>query len=322
MMAAATPTDGSVDANDIGAVAMSTDRRLHVDADITAQSLANLQVQSNSANLATEATLSSIDGNITACNTGAVVISSGTVTNLSQLGGTAISMNSGTLDAGVQRVTIATDDEVNNLLGTIDADTSSLAGCVGGSELQVDIVADGAGLATSANQTTIIGHVDGIEGLLGTIDTDTSNMATSLDNLDNAVDGNYLNVNANLAGTDISATNPMPVRPNEYELAGNTTHVKKYYTAATPTDGIIWSPAAGKRWYITDIIINVSAASTVTLEDDKAGGDEVVFKAELAAKSGVDHSFTTPLFSGEDAADLIITASAGTVYVTVTGYEI
>jgi hypothetical protein len=36
LMAAATPTDGSVDANDIGAVAMSTDRRLLVDADIVA----------------------------------------------------------------------------------------------------------------------------------------------------------------------------------------------------------------------------------------------------------------------------------------------
>lgn len=36
MMAAATPTDTAVDANDIGAVAMSLDRRLHVDADLTA----------------------------------------------------------------------------------------------------------------------------------------------------------------------------------------------------------------------------------------------------------------------------------------------
>ncbi len=36
IMAAATPTDGSVAANDIGMLAMSTDRRLHVDADITA----------------------------------------------------------------------------------------------------------------------------------------------------------------------------------------------------------------------------------------------------------------------------------------------
>jgi len=37
MMAAATPTDGSVAANDIGSVAMSTDRRLHVDSQIVGQ---------------------------------------------------------------------------------------------------------------------------------------------------------------------------------------------------------------------------------------------------------------------------------------------
>lgn len=102
-----------------------------------------------------------------------------------------------------------------------------------------------------------------------------------------------------------------------------TNHVKKYYTnAGAVTDGIVWSPAAGKRWYITDLVINVSAAATVTLEDDKAGGDEAVMKFELAANSGVTHSFNTPLFSGEDAADLIVTTSAGNVYITVTGYEI
>lgn len=111
--------------------------------------------------------------------------------------------------------------------------------------------------------------------------------------------------------------------PTEYELAGNTTHVKKYYTnAGAVTDGIIWSPAAGKRWYVTDIFIQVSAAATVTLEDDKAGGDEAIWKAELAANSGWSHSFNTPWFSGEDAADLIITTSAGNVYVSCVGYEI
>lgn len=68
----------------------------------------------------------SIDGKITACNTGAVVISSGTVTtvstvtNLAQLGGTAISMNEGVLDAGVQRVSLATDDDAVASLGIID----------------------------------------------------------------------------------------------------------------------------------------------------------------------------------------------------------
>jgi hypothetical protein len=55
---------------------------------------------------------SSIDGKITACDTGAVVISSGTVTNLSQMGGVAISLNTGVRDTGTQRVTIATDDSL------------------------------------------------------------------------------------------------------------------------------------------------------------------------------------------------------------------
>lgn len=110
----------------------------------------------------------------------------------------------------------------------------------------------------------------------------------------------------------------------ESDLAtAGTAHVKKYYTnAGAVTDGIIWSPAAGKRWYVTDIFINVSAAATVTLEDDLSGGDSPVWKAELAANSGWSHSFNTPLYSGEDAADLIITTTAGNVYVTVTGYEV
>lgn len=111
--------------------------------------------------------------------------------------------------------------------------------------------------------------------------------------------------------------------PDTTDLANlSGEHVNKYYTSATPTDGIVWSPAAGKRWYVTDIFIGSSAASTITLEDDKTGGDAVVWKMEVAANSGWSHSFTTPLYSGEDAADLVITSTAGTVYVTVTGYEI
>ena len=114
----------------------------------------------------------------------------------------------------------------------------------------------------------------------------------------------------------------MALYETDFAVLG-TNHVKKYYTnAGAVTDGIVWSPAAGKRWYVTDIFINVSAAATVTLEDDKAGGDEAVWKAELAANSGWSHHFGTPLFSGEDAADLLVTTSAGNVYITVTGYEI
>ena len=50
--------------------------------------------------------------------------------------------------------------------------------------------------------------------------------------------------------------------------------------------------------------------------------DSAIWKAELAANSGWSHSFKTPWFSGEDAADLTITTTAGNCYVTVCGYEV
>ncbi len=85
-----------------------------------ASTLAEQQTQTG--HLATIAgDTTSLDGKITACNTGAVVIASGTittvttvatVTNLAQLGGQAVSMGTGVRDAGTQRVTIATNDSV------------------------------------------------------------------------------------------------------------------------------------------------------------------------------------------------------------------
>lgn len=102
-----------------------------------------------------------------------------------------------------------------------------------------------------------------------------------------------------------------------------TNHVKKYYSATgATTDGIVWSPAAGKRWYITDIILTTSAAATVTFEDDLTAGDSTVLALDLAANSGLAHHFATPLFSGEDAADFLVTTTAGNIKCTVVGYEI
>ena len=93
---------------------------------------------------------------------------------------------------------------------------------------QVDIVSSAlpSGGATAANQSTIIGHVDGVETLLGTIDSDTDAIKTSLGNIDNSVDGNYLNVNMNLAGSDAQA--------GEGAISATTQRV----TIATDDDGV------------------------------------------------------------------------------------
>lgn len=114
--------------------------------------------------------------------------------------------------------------------------------------------------------------------------------------------------------------------PSDIDINGsNANHADKYYTnAGAVTDGIVWSPAAGKRWHVLTLYINVSAAATVTLEDDLAGGDIARWKGELAANSGVILTYDKehPFSSGEDAADLIITTSAGNVYVQAVGYEV
>lgn len=113
--------------------------------------------------------------------------------------------------------------------------------------------------------------------------------------------------------------------PPDIDVTAHTNYARKYYTnAGAVTDGIVWSPAAGKRWHVITMYIQTSAAATITLEDDKAGGDDPVWKGEIAANSGVTLSFSEkyPMASGEDAADLLVTTSAGNVYITCVGYEV
>lgn len=178
-------------------------------------------------------------------------------------------------------------------------------------DVDVTSIVPGTG-ATNLGKAEDAGHTSGDVGVMALgIRTDVPNAANP------GTTADYAGLSTDMVGGIRTA-----LYETDFAVLG-TNHVKKYYTnAGAVTDGIVWSPAAGKRWYVTDIFINVSAAATVTLEDDLAGGDSAVWKAELAANSGWSHHFGTPLFSGEDAADLIITTSAGNVYVTVTGYEI
>lgn len=126
--------------------------------------------------------------------------------------------------------------------------------------------------------------------------------------------------------TSVSGTVTTKGIPSDIDINGsNANHTDKYYTnAGAVTDGIVWSPAAGKRWHVLTLYINVSAAATVTLEDDLAAGDNARWKGELAANSGVVLTYDKehPFCSAEDAADLIITTTAGNVYVQAVGYEI
>lgn len=231
-----------------------------------------------------------------------------TATNLDvQSGGAdiATSTQAGAIQTAVELIddTVATDGSATPTKGiliagqdgtnaqTIKTDTNG--------ELQIDVLSIAAG-------NNNIGDVD------------VASIAAGDNNIGNV---DVVTLPATPAGTNAIGK----LLPPDIDVTTHTNYAKKYYTnAGAVTDGIIWSPAAGKRWHVVALHIQVSAAATVTLEDDKAGGDEVIFKAEYAANGGEFLVFPEkyPLASGEDAADLLITTSAGNVYVTAVGYEI
>lgn len=236
-------------------------------------------------------------------------------------------------------------DGAEGLLTTIDSDTGgiltsvqTLDNAISGSEMQVDIVtipdvtvvgkaADGAGV--SGNPIRVAGS-DG--STTRSLLTDSGGRLI-LGAGTNAFGKLAANSGVDIGDVDVTSlpalaagTNAIgKLLPSDVDVTAHTNYARKYYTnAGAVTDGIVWSPAAGKRWHVVTLYIQTSADATITLEDDKAGGDDPVWKGEIAAKSGVTLSFTEkyPMASGEDAADLTITTTAGNVYVTAVGYEI
>lgn len=240
--------------------------------------------------------------------------------------GKAIDTATGATDTGV--LALATRDDALSALTPIEGDNvqlrtdangalwthdDALDAALSGSELQVDVV---AALPAGTNN---IGDVDILSIAAGDNNIGNVDIASIA-----AGDNNIGNVD--LASAIPAGTNAIgKLLPPDTDVTAHTNYARKYYAnTGAATDGIIWSPAAGKRWHVVSMYLNVSAACTVTLEDDKAGGDDPVWKGEYAANSGVTIYFGEqyPMASGEDAADLLITTTAGNVYVTVTGYEV
>lgn len=249
----------------------------------------------------------------------------------------------GTVDLG------ATD---NAVLDTIDAVLDTInAKLVTGTDIGDVTINNSTGAAAVNIQDG--GNTITVDGTVAVTNADITSIKTAVEILDNAISGSEMQVDVVAAlpagtnaigklaansGVDIgdvdvtslpalaAGTNAVgKLLPPDVDVTAHTNYARKYYTSAgAATDGIIWSPAAGKRWHVAWIYIQVSAAATVTLEDDKAGGDDPIFKSEFAANSGTFLTFPDqyPMSSGEDAADLTITTTAGNVYVSCGGWEI
>jgi len=183
---------------------------------------------------ATESTLSDAEvhlgnidtgiDNIEACigsNKVNVNISSGNITGFA-----TASLQGGGLPSALSSDNLKVSLKESIAVGVTNTTLTNLNNCIDSNEIQVDIVGSlptgtNAIGKLSANSGVDIGDVD-VTSLpltfnsgnkdatcqrivVATDDVNISAIKSSLDNLDNAVDGNYLNVNANIAGTDVAS---------------------------------------------------------------------------------------------------------------------
>lgn len=208
--------------------------------------------------------------------------------------------------------------------GDDGTDTQPLQLSAGG-DLKVTLDSEAVAIASIAAGDNNIGNVDIVSLPAGNLGQQAMAASLSVVPASNITDATYIG--------DIKFGEALPAGTNaigkllapDIDITTHTNYAKKYYSnAGAVTDGIVWSPASGKRWHVVTLYVFVSAAATVTIEDDLAAGDSAVWAAELAANSGAVVHFGEkyPLASGEDAADLLVTTSAGNVYITAVGYEI
>lgn len=204
-------------------------------------------------------------------------------------------------DSGVQLLAVRNDDS-GTAMGGSNADYTPVAVNARGNPMVVGPVGHDGALASPHNPLVIGGY------------------ASAAAPSDVSGDGDAVRAWLLRNGAQVVSQ-----RPPDIDITTHSNYARKYYAnTGAVTDGIVWSPASGKRWHITSIFIGVSAACTVTLEDDKAGGDDPVWKHEFAADGGWSQSYDPmyPLASGEDAADLLVTTTAGNVVVVAIGYEV
>jgi len=235
----------------------------------------------------------SLDGKVTACNTGAVVLSSGTVTtvstvtNLSQLGGTAISMDEGTVDAGCQRVTIATDDDGVAHLATIAGDTTNI-------ETAIQIIDDWDAVHDSAASS------DGPQVMAAYDSTKPTAVA----------DGDAVRILADSYGRLLSG-----VEPTRFQAVFDSAD-------ATGEGEVVHASAASTIIVVQSYIISSDVEGWIKLQDE----DSTALTGKFWLKAGGGVAITlpdkAPIVLGVDKDLEVICEAAGNVSVSVTGYTI
>lgn len=100
-------------------------------------------------------------------------------------------------------------------------------------------------------------------------------------------------------------------------------HVDVEFSAIT-TGGTVWTPDAGKKIVVTNMIVSSDGVNLITIYDETNAVGNVLFKNRFSANATpFSHVFSTPFVSSAIGNIIKLdTTSAATVNITMHGYQI
>ena len=295
--AAATPTDGSVGANDIGMLAMSTDRRLLVDAQIVGT------------DSALDVSAATVTVDLGANND--VTIDNSSIVKLED------AVHS-TGDAGVMALVVR-NDSLAALAGT-DGDYAPLQVNASGALY----IQEGSALDVSAATVTVdLGANNDIQGDIAHDAADSGNpvkigakVETATSGATLAADGDRTDLYADSDGV-ILTRRDNPLADHLSERVSNTDGASTAFTGDFAASG------AGIKNYVNAISIHNSSATDgyVDFRDGAAGS--VLWTVPIPAGGGAVMASDKPLFgtTANTALAFDVSAALSTVYISVSGFK-
>jgi len=288
----------------------------------------------------------------------------GNYLNVNQnIAGVDISGNSGNKDDETQRVCLATDDIpialVNTNLGTVNSSIGTgnatlveiktavelLDNAIDGAYLNVNQnisgtdVASNSGnkndqtqrvcLATDDVATGLTNSIlNAVNGSIGTGNTALGAIKTAVELLDNALDGNYLNVNANIGGADFavnsgnkdSATQRVVIATDDVPFGTLNTHLSEIEDAVETLQACVDSNKLKVQFEAGDLNIgNVDVASSALPSGASTESSLTAMSAKLPASLGAKAdgaSISTCRSSTQGAYDMTGRTTIGTASTT------
>jgi hypothetical protein len=305
IMAAATPTDAAVNANDIGAVAMTTDRKLHVSVQDALPAGTNGigKLTANSG-----VTIGAVE--IAAAQTLATVTTVSTVTNVTNI---ATSVTPGTAAGNLGKAEDAAHSSGDTgvmLLAVREATPADLSvGATDGDYEPLEVDAAGV-LWVRHNDRIAHDAADAGNGIKLAAKAKSSLTGITLVAADDRTD-----VFTDIDGVLVVKTGAP---------SGNIVSERVSNTDGASTGFSTFGAAANLRNYITAVTVHNAHATTngyVDLRDGTAGA--IIWTFPLPATGGATHNFDPPLRqpTTNTALAFDVSAAISTIYISINGFQ-